>query len=59
MTFLTTVRGLLARFFSRPQRLLSLHSLAWAVAALPLALLLYTLALIPTTPSICFLSAPN
>ena len=52
MTFLTTVRSLLARFFSRPQRLLSLHSLAWAVAALPLALLLYTLALVPTTPSI-------
>ncbi|UCU97271.1 penicillin-binding protein 1A [Acidovorax radicis] len=46
------VRSALAFVFRRPQRLLSLRSGCWLLAALPVALLLYALALVPFTPSI-------
>ena len=42
----------LARLPGWPQRLWSLRSLVWLLAALPLALLLYVLALVPFTPGI-------
>ena len=41
-----------ARLLQRPEKLLSLHSLLWALMAAGLALLLYVLALIPFTPGI-------
>ena len=46
------VRSALAFVFRRPQRLLSLRSACWLLAALPLALVLYALALVPLTPGI-------
>ncbi len=46
------LRSVLARLVRRPERLVSLHSLAWLLAALPLALLLYAVALVPFTPGI-------
>ena len=49
MSFLTSLRTHLLR---RPDRLWSLHSLTWLLAALGLALLLYILALVPLTPSV-------
>ncbi|MFZ2857909.1 penicillin-binding protein 1A [Acidovorax sp.] len=52
MLSLMTLRAAFARLLRRPERLLSLHSLAWLLAALPLALLLYALVLVPFTPSI-------
>ena len=42
----------LRRFLRRPDRLWSQHTLALLLAAVPLALLLYVLALIPFTPAI-------
>ncbi|WP_311220734.1 MULTISPECIES: transglycosylase domain-containing protein [unclassified Acidovorax] len=42
----------LARLPGWPRRLWSLRSLVWLLAALPLALLLYVLALVPFTPGI-------
>jgi penicillin-binding protein 1A len=41
-----------ARALQRPEKLLSLHSLLWALMAAGLALLLYVLVLIPFTPGI-------
>jgi len=46
------LRPVLARLVRRPERLVSLRSLAWLLAALPLALLLYAVALVPFTPGI-------
>ncbi len=46
------LRSALARLVRRPERLVSLHSLVWLLAALPLALLLYAVALVPFTPGI-------
>ena len=46
------LRLALARLLRRPERLVSLHSLAWLLAAMPLALLLYAVALVPFTPGI-------
>lgn len=46
------LRCALARLVRRPERLMSLHSLLWFLAALPLALLLYAVALVPFTPGI-------
>ncbi|MBP3981456.1 transglycosylase domain-containing protein [Acidovorax sp. JG5] len=46
------LRSALDRLLRRPERLVSLHSLAWLLAALPLALLLYAVALVPFTPGI-------
>ena len=47
------VRSALAFVFRRPQRLVSLRSGFWLLlAAVPLALVLYTLALVPLTPGI-------
>ncbi|WP_291475420.1 transglycosylase domain-containing protein [Acidovorax sp.] len=46
------LRSALARVVRRPERLVSLHSLVWLLAALPLALLLYAAALVPFTPGI-------
>ncbi|ART59007.1 penicillin-binding protein [Acidovorax carolinensis] len=46
------LRSVLPRLVQRPERLVSLHSLAWLLAALPLALLLYAVALVPFTPGI-------
>ena len=46
------VRGALAFVFRRPQRLLSLRSGCWLLAMVPVALLVYALALVPFTPGI-------
>ena len=46
------LRSVWARVLQRPEKLLSLHSLLWALMAAGLALLLYVLALIPFTPGI-------
>lgn len=47
-----TARQALGRLLRRPDRLWSQHSLALLLLAVPLALLLYVLALIPFTPAI-------
>ena len=46
------LQPLWARMLQRPEKLLSLHSLLWALIAAGLALLLYVLVLIPFTPGI-------
>jgi len=46
------VRTALAGLLRRPERLWSLHSMVWLAAGLALAVLLYVLALIPTTPDV-------
>jgi penicillin-binding protein 1A len=46
------VRRAVAFVFRRPQRLLSLRSGVWLLALVPVAVLLYTLALLPLTPSV-------
>ena len=46
------LQPLWARMLQRPEKLLSLHSLLWALMATGLALLLYVLVLIPFTPGI-------
>ena len=46
------LRPVWAQVLQRPEKLLSLHSLLWALMAAGLALLLYVLALIPFTPGI-------
>ena len=46
------LRSALARLLRRPERLVSLRSLVWFLAALPLALLLYAVVLVPFTPGI-------
>ena len=46
------VRGALAFVFRRPQRLLSLRSACWLLAMVPVAVLVYALALVPFTPGI-------
>ena len=46
------LRLLWARVLQRPEKLLSLHSLLWALMAAGLALVLYVLVLIPFTPGI-------
>ena len=46
------VRGALAFVFRRPQRLLSLRSACWLLAMVPMAVLVYALALVPFTPGI-------
>ena len=46
------LRPVWARVLQRPEKLLSLHSLLWALMAVGLALLLYVLVLIPFTPGI-------
>jgi penicillin-binding protein 1A len=48
----SALRSALARLVRRPERLVSLRSLLWFLAALPLALLLYAVALVPFTPGI-------
>ncbi|MBS0506645.1 MAG: transglycosylase domain-containing protein [Proteobacteria bacterium] len=56
MAFLDSLRArsalLRAALVRRPERWLSVHGLAWLVAALALAGLVYVLALIPFTPAI-------
>ena len=52
MVSMSSLRSALKRLVRRPARLLSLHSLVWLLAAVPLALLLYTLALVPFTPGV-------
>src|SRR3990167_8068762 len=46
------LRPVWARVLQRPEKLLSLHSLLWALIAAGLAMLLYVLVLIPFTPGI-------
>ena len=46
------VCGALAFVFRRPQRLLSLRSGCWLLAMVPVAVLVYALALVPFTPGI-------
>ena len=46
------LRPVWARVLQRPEKLLSLHSLLWALMAAGLAMLLYVLVLIPFTPGI-------
>ena len=46
------LRLLWARVLQRPEKLLSLHSLLWALMVAGLALVLYVLVLIPFTPGI-------
>ena len=51
-TLWAALRPVWARVLQRPEKLLSLHSLLWALIAAGLALLLYVLVLIPFTPGI-------
>jgi len=46
------LRPVWARMLQRPEKLLSLHSLLWALIAAGLAMVLYVLVLIPFTPAI-------
>ena len=46
------LRPAMAQVLRRPEKLLSLHSLLWALMAAGLALVLYVLVLIPFTPGI-------
>ena len=46
------LRPVCARALQRPEKLLSLHSLLWALIAAGLAMVLYVLVLIPFTPAI-------
>ena len=51
-TLWAALRPVWARALQRPEKLLSLHSLLWALIAAGLAMVLYVLVLIPFTPAI-------